>query len=295
MNKNLAFVLRTVMNQRGEVAEDLADEIDENDELLEEEDEDVIEINPDELDDEDDDEDDPEEHENEDLVKAREENETLKASLDKRDEEIKKANRNFYGLRKKFESYEAKANEKESKFTDDQIKGLLAEHQDDPNMLFQIMKTISKQEAGSEAKIQVDAANMTQRKGDMDTALLSTWPKAYEDGSEDNQSIQQAKDYFYLQDHPLGDFLAGAATSLMQMDKTLEDTKKEAREKALKVEKNRKKAIKQTSLGSVKRGSGKDALPSKYNSAAKQLNLTKSQAAIYKQLVAKGENATVEV
>jgi len=293
-------MLRMLFDQRGEVGDDdpvddlEIEDIDDDDY----EDEEIIEINPDELEQEDDpEEEDPEPPENEDLVKAREENETLKKALEKRDEEIKKANRNFYGLRKKFESYEAKAKaDKDTKFTDDQIKGLLAQHQDDPDMLFQIFRTMSRQEAGNEAKIQIDAANMAQRRKEMDDCLISNWPNVYDEGSEDHQSIQDAKEYFYLKDHPLGDFLAGAATSLMQMDETLENTKKEAREAALKIENNRKKKIKETSLKTGKKPSKKAALSGDQLAIPKQLGLSKNATKIYNEMMKNSnQSATVEV
>ena len=80
----------------------------------------------------------------EDNAEITKEIETLKAELAKRDEQIKESNRNFYGLRKKLKGMEVKSDDKEEQFTDAQLKDMIEEHRDDPNVMLQIMKQVSK-------------------------------------------------------------------------------------------------------------------------------------------------------
>ena len=287
MKEFLTFILMKLRDQRGEVGEETPEE-----EIADElEEEDVVVIDPDDLEEDDDPEKEPEPEKDPEPEKEPEVD--FKAELAKKDEEIKTMNRNFYGLRKKFKAIEAKSADKDVKFTDEQLKEMLDEHQDDPAVMLQIMKHVSAQTSNDAAKAHVDAADISKRKKEMDDYLLASWPDAFVEGSKDQKDIQQAKDFMHLNEHPLGDALAGAMTMFLQMPDMLENAKKEAREGAIKVEDNRKKTIKQNSLES---GKAKNAPGQPSNNAlavAKQMGLSKSATKVYLKL-RKNANATVE-
>ena len=299
MQHLLTFILRMLANQRGEVGDD--DDSDSDNDTLD--DDDVIEIDPNDLGDDDDDDDDDSSDGDDDssddntpdfkaeLAKSRD-------LLKKQDKTIKENNRNFYNMRKKFEKLEADSSkDKDTQFTDTQLKNMIEENQDDPGVMLQIMKHVSKQVASGEAKGEVIASEIAQRKKEMDDYLLLNYPDAYTEGSKDHQSIQQAKDYLHLNDHPLADTLAAAVTAFLQQPDLLEAARKEGRESAAQVETNRKKSIKENSLETGKKKVVAASLPSDHAAMAKQLGLTtKKQIALYKQLLNKGKNtAAVEV
>ena len=295
MRDFLSFILIKLKDQRGEAGEDI-EEVEEVEETIDEDD-DVVEINPDDLLEDDDDPEEPGEDETDD-------GEALAAQLKERDDKlakqekkIKEMNRSFYGMRKELKSMKDVKESQDTTFTDEQLRGIIDKNRDDPDVMLQIMKQVAKQTGGDAAKGQVDAANISTRRKELDLPLTKTWPDAHDEGSEDHASLQEAKDYFYLTDHPLGDFLAGAGTALMQMDDVLEKTKKEARKTALNVESKRKKIIKGNSLQVPKNKDSKlKALSKDSQAVAKQIGLSPSATKIYETLLQPGKNnATVEV
>ena len=258
------------------------------------EDDGVVVIDPDELEEEDDPEKELEPEKDPDPDKEPEVD--FKAELAKKDEEIKKMNRNFYGLRTKMKAIEAKAADKDTKFTRDQLKEMLDENRDDPDVVLNIIEHVAKQISGDEAKTHVDAAELSKTKNDLDGYLTASWPDAHVEGSKDHQDIQKAKDALHLNDHPLSDYLAAAATMLPQMPDIIDDAKKEARESALTAEDNRKKNIKQNSLESGKAKIVSVKPSGSIIATAKQMGLTKRQAKIHAELCSKKDKtATVEV
>lgn len=286
-------------DQRGEVGDDDDSGSDDNqdDDVLD--DDDIVVIDPDALGDDDDDNDDDPNDKGDDDKKSDDDpdkaGEDLKAELAKRDEEIKTMNRNFYGLRKKFKAMEVKTADKDTKFTRDQLKQMLDENREDPDVVLNIIEHVAKQISGDEAKTHVDAAELSKMKKDLDGYLTASWPDAFVEGSKDHQDIQQAKDALHLNDHPLGDYLAGAATMLTQVPDMIDNAKKEARESAITVEDNRKKTIKQNSLESGKPKSVPGKPPGNALEVAKQMGLSKSATKVYLQLRNKKTTATVEV
>ena len=284
MKHLIAFILRMLLDQRGEVGDDIEEIADD----------DVIEIDPDEPEDEEPEDDEPEpdkEPEKDFEAELAKKDELLK----KQDETIKEHNRNLYGLRKKFKALETKTADKDTVFTDDQLKKMIEEHQDDPAVMLQIMKHVSKQTAGDETKSQVSAMELSNRKKDLDGYLTTHYPDAFNEGSQDHQDLQKAKEYLGLLDHPLGDYLAGSATVALQMPDMLENAKKEAKESAIKVEENRKKSIKETNLESGKKKSKGVKLSDNHLAVAKQLGLSKSATRYYKEMLNNTKPATVEV
>ena len=300
MRHFLAFILMKLQDQRGEVGDDDdsgSDDDQDNDVI----DDDVVVIDPDDLEDDEDPDDQGDDDINGDddlkteLEDQKKKLEKYKTDLAERDKKIKEHNRNLYGMRKKFEALEAKGADKDAKFTDDQLEQMIDEHQGDSKMLVQVFKHLASQTADNKAKLHVDAAAISQRKKELDEHLASSWPGVYDEGSKDHQDIQKAKEYLHLEDHPLGDFLAGASTMYLQMPDMIDNAKKEAREGALKVEDNRKKTIKESSLETGKKKETPGKPSSNELAIAKQLDLSKSATKVYLQLRKQAKTATVEV
>ena len=297
----LSFMLRMFLDQRGEAgdSDDVVDDI--NEDIAEVEDDDIINIDPDELEEDDDPgnkpDNNPDDQGDDNKVKDLEAQVAKQAeTLEAQDKKLKETNRIFYGLRKKYDKLDKK--DGETRLTDDQLETVLAENQDDPKALIQIIKQVSSQISEDKTQALAKASEVTARKRELEDLLVSMWPDVHNEGSEQYTDIQNAKEFLHVTDHPLGNYLAAAGIDALRLTEKLEAAKQEGRELALKekTEKKRKEEIKLNSLESGKKRGSLKGLPTGYKSTAKQLNLSPSAQKIMAQIVKNGkEPATVEV
>lgn len=271
----------------------------EEEEVEELTDDDVIEINPDDLEEDESEEEEAEKVAEEEAAKAEKQEEIdFKAELAKKDEEIKTMNRNFYGLRKKLKSMEAKGDDKSESLTDAQLESLIEENQDNPKAMLQIMKQVSTQTATGKAEDAVKTIELSQRKKELDGHLITTWPDANDEGSQTHADIQNAKEFLHVTDHPLGDFIGAAGKLYLELPTMLENARREERDKILKgtTEKKRKESIKENSLDTSKKKVSSKGMSADYQATAKQLKLSPSATKIMAQIVNENKkSATVEV
>ena len=299
MKHLLSFILMKLKDQRGEVGDEddsSSDEVLDVDDVIK--DDDVINIDPDALEDDDDD-DEAERLAQEEKDKAEKQPKIdFKAELAKKDEEIKTMNRNFYGLRKKLKSMEAKDEDKSESLTDAQLESLIEENQDNPKAMLQIMKQVSTQAATGEAESAVKTVELSQRKKELDGHLVTTWPDANDEGSQTHADIQNAKEFLHVTDHPLGDFIGAAGKLFTELPTMLENARREERDKIMKgtTEKKRKESIKKNSLETGTKKVSAKGMSETYQATAKQMKLSPSQAKIMAQIVNENkQSATVEV
>ena len=223
-----------------------------------------------------------------------------KAEPDERDKELealrqsneklqKDNNRLGYALRHQSKE---KEKEKDPGFTDQQLVGLMREHKDDPDVLFQVVKQMVKQEGTEVKKAAVDSAETARVKQNLDGFLDEKFPDWRNTESEVRGHIDSTMEGFQLKDHPFGEFLSMAAHIATNVDKIIEDHVKEAKSEALKekAESSRKKNIKKNSLSKSKKTEKKAALPDDYKEVADQMGLTESQRKIYAKMRKAGSN-----
>jgi len=222
-------------------------------------------------------------------------------TIDELTANIKNLNAGAYKMRKALEAKDTKDGDEDSKFTDAQLLGMMNEHKDDPAVMLQIMKHISKESGKKSEENAVDAAEIATTKKQVDSFITKNWPEINEDGSDLRRDVDEAKKMLRIEDHPYSDYLGIAAalvTNLPDMIAAAEERGKSAKIKD-KNETNRKQGIKDNKLSSKGKKKGAEVkLPAQAQATAKQLGLTKSQVKIYKQMLGtdKGKQPiTVEV
>ena len=207
----------------------------------------------------------------------------LKAEKEKAEKDRDRA---FYNLRnaKKSEKKESK----EPEFTDAQLLDLIETHREDPAVMLQIMKQVSKQQSGEMADTKIKSQELKAKKQQIDGFLQQNYGAYIDDGNPANQELQKTKDFFHINDHPLADYLAVSALELANLPNIIETVKKQAVEEALKKngETSRKKAIKESSTGSSKpkkkvEPESVDDNESRWLANAKQFNFDKKQTESY--------------
>ena len=223
-------------------------------------------------------------------------------TIDELTANIKNLNAGAYKMRKALEAKETdKDKDDDGQFTDAQLLGMMNEHQDDPAVMLQIIKHISKESGKKSTEKAVDATEIASTKKQVDSFITQNWPEINEEGSDLRKDVDEAKKMLRIEDHPYSDYLGIAAalvTNLPDMITAAEERGKSAQIKD-KNETNRKQSIKDNKLSNKGKKTGAEVkLPAQAQATAKQLGLTKSQIKIYKQMLGpeKGKQPiTVEV
>jgi hypothetical protein len=187
-----------------------------------------------------------------------------------------------------------------SKFTDSQLLAMWEEHKDDPKVVMQIIKEM---QAGAARGIKQDAeksADIATKKAEMQRFMTAQFPESLDEGSEVHQQLQGAIGHLHLSEHPFGDFLAMAASQMMQMPqiiaKVKEDTKKELLSKN--ANELRKDAIKNNSPnkgGGPKKGGGLTLTKSQMETARSLFGDDKKRIAAYAKMLANKSGSSITV
>jgi len=295
MKHFIAFLLRKLLCQRGEVAEDIEPDADleqeVEDEDVEDEDENMFSI-PDEEDEPDGDEKkkDPPETEAtiESLRKDIESQSTEMGTLKSEFEKLQK-DRNALAYQLRTTKKEAKPTEEET-FSDTQLIGLLEEHKDDPAATLQIMKLVANQTAKGNKKETLNAVEISQTKKELDSFITKTYPALSDETGPLREGVNKMKSKLGIEDHPYGDWFGMASFVLTN----IEQIEKQAFEKGQKTalgksaDDNRKKDIKKKGLTPPKKKAGESTvLSSRVSKVIKQMDMTPGQAKVYQKLMAK--------
>lgn len=191
--------------------------------------------------------------------------------LEGKDKEI---NRLGYALRTaNKEKVETKGDSEQ--FTDAQLLAIMNEHKEDPTVLLQVMKEVSKangkdieESVGRSADIKTKLVGQT-------TFLEQSFPDVLKEGTEAAEMVEKARDYMHLKDHPFGDWLAVATYNLQNMPQIIEKAKAEAKAEALgkTADDTRKQKIKTNTPGSSGKSNGAKtpALSKTQNETARML------------------------
>lgn len=148
----------------------------------------------------------------------------LEAKLNDAQKEI---NRLGYALRKKDDN---KPEKKETPLTRQQLFNIFKEHQDEPEVVFQVLDELSKQSRVDAQEAAEKSLDIKTKKAEADALITSMYPDAFKDGTELNSSINKVVEWAHLDGHPMAH---EAALGLLLL-KNFPDTIREIKELAKK-------------------------------------------------------------
>lgn len=213
--------------------------------------------------------------------------EQLQEQLDQKENKIKDLNVALHQERQAKKALK-EGKDDEPALTEAQLRQLFSEHQDDPDTMFNLMKYMVKQGVKGTEEKAVDAAEISQRKKQLDDLVTQTYPDMLKDTSELRTDANTIKSKLRIDDHPFGDFLAISAMVHRDMGQLLKNEYERGRQEALgdKADQHRKKTVKKASLTPPGKGSDKSetALPANIEEVSSRIGLSKRGKEIYGQL-----------
>ena len=297
------LTLNLLNSERGEVGEDVSEDpgeqvisLDEGEETVDSDEADNEEVPQD-----------PDEEVQTDEVEVEEpidEKSELQKELDRLKAEKEKLqkdrDRAFYNLRKAKAENKPDKKDSEVEFSDTQLLQLIEEHRDDPAVMLQLMKQVSKQQGKAQAVDAVKAAEIKQVKSQMDNFLVENFPAYVQDETVESQELTKAKALLSIDDHPFSDFLSVAGMMLMRLPAIQKEAFENGKAEALKKngEDTRKRNIRESNLGPGKPKTKAAVVSDTEKIAkanAKQMGMTESQYKRYLQLLKGAKQRVVTV
>lgn len=221
----------------------------------------------------------------------------LETEAQQRQGHVSDLNRAIHGYRQEIKALKSTKKDDVVDFSDAQITKILDEHKDDPAVLLQVFKQVSKQQTAGLKDDAVAETEITQQRGYFDNYLNQTWPQLQDEGSQHFQELQQAKKHMRVEDHPYGNYMAMGSVMLQRMPQLLKDAREEGRNEALKVrsEKQRKAKIKGKRLeGTGKRSPASAGVSDSIKATAKTIGLTTDkQIAIYAKMLKNADSGSI--
>ena len=218
----------------------------------------------------------------------------LEKKLRKAEEQITNLNKALHAERQAKKADKPKGGDEEP-LSEQQLRALFKEHQDDPDTLYNLVQYMAQQSAKGVKKEAINEAEISRKQKEIKQAIDEYYPDVYSDSSDLHRQVEEVKDHFHIKDHPFADFLALG----ILVHRDLEDHRKEAYEKgkeeALKgktADDKRKQDIKGKDLApdSKSKKSKATTITPEIEETAKQIGLTPSQMKIYARLRAKPTN-----
>ena len=148
---------------------------------------------------------------------TKEDTESLKRELERLRKHTKDLNIALHKERQAKKQLTQKGDE-EAPLTDAQIVGLLEAHEGDAATQLQIMKYVAQQSQKKGTEEAVNQAEVSRMKKEIDSLILDSFPDLAKEDSELRVGVNTTKDNLFLDDHPLGDFLAVAAMVYNDLD-----------------------------------------------------------------------------
>jgi hypothetical protein len=225
----------------------------------------------------------------------------VKTELEKQAAHIKNLNKALHEARQERKGKGKEADkEGEAPLTKEQLRAIMKEHKDDPDVLLNVIEYAAQQAAKGAEKKAVDAVELSTKKKELDDYLSKNYPDLAEAESEGRVLIDKIKDQLTVGDHPYGDFLAVAVRTQLMLPSILqaavEQGKKEAQGKN--ADDKRKDAIRGNALpkgkGTGGAGSGKATLSAESADVAGRLGLSPKGKSIYAQML-KGSKKPMSV
>ena len=208
-------------------------------------------------------------------------------------EQLKKENNRLgYKLREN----EKKAVEpKESVFTEAQLKQLMKEHADDPEVVYEIVKQMQYQAGKSIEKSAEEKAILQNKRKELVDITNNILPGAIDEGSQIYSEIEQTRDYLGLRDSPFGDVLALSLMSLKNLPNLIENIKEQTKKELLSKtsDAKRKESIKETAPTDTSKQTKRVITPS-IDETAKRLGLNDRQMKRYQEILSKSRGGAIQ-
>ena len=122
---------------------------------------------------------------------------------------------------------------KDDTFTDAQLLQMLKDHQDEPEVMFQIMKQMGKQAGDSATKNAESKVETSSKLKELTKMADKTLPGALQEGSHMYEEVQKTMEHLGLQDHPYGQVLSLAVTSLKNLPNFYKNVQEQTRKEML--------------------------------------------------------------
>jgi hypothetical protein len=117
--------------------------------------------------------------------------------------------------------------------SDEQLKSLLEEHRDDPNVLFNIIKFKAEQIARGIKAEALNESEMMQKKAQVDQFMRSRYQDFDDEDSDIRRGLLPIKKAFGLSDHPFGDYFAAGVQVLDSLPQIVKHWYEEGKKAAL--------------------------------------------------------------
>ena len=215
--------------------------------------------------------------------------ESVKRELEeKHSSEIERLQAEINRLGFKLRKSEEKPKEDKPTFTEAQLLQLMKEHADEPEVLFNIMKEMQRQQTEGIEKNIEQRAHVQARRQELHSIAEGVFPGALKEDSNIYKDVVDTKEYLGLEKHPYGDFLALATMSMKNLPNLIanirEQVKKEMLPKAS--DDKRKESIKSTTPATeAKKEKPKVEVTAGANETAKRLGMNERQFKRYQQIL----------
>lgn len=246
------------------------------------------------LDELDEDEDDPDkkkkpEKKDEKETVSKEDFETLQNSVKKLEGDKRNLNKALHEARQK------KVEKEDAPLTDEQLLKILADNEDDPQAILNVVKYQAEKAAKKASGEVVSDVEMKKKGKEAGDILRNMYPSLDDDSSDMRKAVNETKSYYGLDDHPLGDFFATGVQILNVLPDLISSAEKRGKESTLKGEADdkRKKSIKDNLSHKGGKKVLSTGLTESQTETATQLNLSDAQMKTFKKIV--GKTATVTV
>lgn len=150
----------------------------------------------------------------------------LEAKLSDAQKEI---NRLGYALRKK-EDHSKEP--KETPLTKQQLMNIFKEHQDEPEIVFQVIDELQKQGKLDAQQAAEKSLDIKTKKKDTEAFINSIYPDALKEGTELNKSIATTIEWAHLDGHPMAHEAALGMLLLKNMPETIKEIRELAKKEA---------------------------------------------------------------
>lgn len=140
--------------------------------------------------------------------------------------------------------------------SDSQLLKIMEEYKDDNATILNVIKYQAERSAKQAGKKAVEDVEIINRKKEADQFLVTMYPDLEKDDSDIRIAVNQTKDRFGVQDHPLGDLFATGVQVLLHLDQIKKASFEEGKKETLgeSAEKGRKQNI--AGSGVIVKGKG---------------------------------------
>ena len=217
---------------------------------------------------------------------------TIQTELQQAQSKIKDLNRALHEERKEKKALKKDTPEDEPPLSRAELKALMTEHKDDPEVMLNIVDYMAKQAAKGASKDTISKAEMSSRSQEMSTMLKQRFPALYEDGSDIRTAVDQTKEKLGFADHPYGDFVGTAVQVMMNFPTALKQSYEQGKKDALQggAEKTRQQLVSESQVGKQSKTPGKkpeETLTASQLETAKRMGFTGKRLETYRKMLGK--------